>query len=224
MRHKVKGRKLGRTTSHRKATLQSLSIALIHERRIRTTVAKAKELRTFIEPLITRAKEDSMHNRREVFSRLQDKYAVTELFEEVGPKCKDRPGGYTRVVKLGFRVGDAAELALIELVDYNDVKPDQKQDSKKRTRRAGRAKSSTADESVKTTTESLSETKPAESSVEVDESAVQTSADFTVDQVKERIQSMNREEATAFASADERVTVKKALEKRLVSLDGDQSA
>jgi large subunit ribosomal protein L17 len=143
MRHLVKGRKLGRTASHRKATLTALAIALIEEHRITTTVAKAKELRRFIEPLITKAKVDTTHNRRQVFSKLQDKYAVTDLFEEIGPLAKDRPGGYTRVLKLGFRQGDGAELAMIELVDYNDNPPEVLEGKKKRTRRAGRSKKET---------------------------------------------------------------------------------
>ncbi|TVR17810.1 MAG: 50S ribosomal protein L17 [Balneolaceae bacterium] len=139
MRHQVRGRKLGRTKPHRKATLQALSCALIKERRIKTTLAKAKELRTYIEPLITTAKVDNTHNRRKAFSVLQDKYAVTELFEEVGPAAADRPGGYTRVLKLGFRLGDAADMAVIELVDFNDVQPEKKEAKKKRTRRAGKS-------------------------------------------------------------------------------------
>lgn len=139
MRHRVKGRKLGRTAAHRRATLKALSTALILEHRIETTLAKAKELRTYVEPLITRAKEDTTHNRRTVFSYLQNKYAVTELFDVVAPAAADRPGGYTRVLKTGFRVGDSAEMAVIELVDFNDVKPEGKSDKKKRTRRAGRS-------------------------------------------------------------------------------------
>lgn len=143
MRHLVKGRKLGRTAAHRKATLSALAIALIEERRIITTVAKAKELRRFVEPLITKAKVDTTHNRRQVFSKLNDKYAVTELFEEVGPLAKDRPGGYTRVLKTGFRQGDGAEMAMIELVDYNDTPPEVIKGKKKRTRRAGKSKKTT---------------------------------------------------------------------------------
>ena len=139
MRHKVKGRKLSRTASHRKATMRALTTALVKEHRIVTTIAKAKELRRFVEPLITRAKEDTHHNRKEVFSSLQDKYIVTALFDEIGPKCKDRPGGYTRIIKIGFRQGDGAEMSVIELVDYNDVKPEGKDTKKKRTRRAGKA-------------------------------------------------------------------------------------
>ncbi|PAU92697.1 50S ribosomal protein L17 [Aliifodinibius salipaludis] len=146
MRHLNKGRKLGRTPSHRKATLSALSVALIKEHRIVTTVPKAKELRTFVEPLITKAKEDTSHNRQQVFSKLEDKAVVSHLFDEVAQKAMDRPGGYTRVVKLGYRSGDNAQMAVIELVDYNDIQP---ADSKKKTstRRAGKSKktSSSAD-------------------------------------------------------------------------------
>ena len=175
MRHQVKGRKLGRTKPHRKATLQALSCALIKERRIKTTLAKAKELRTFVEPLITTAKVDNTHNRRKVFAALQDKYAVTEIFEEVGPAAVDRPGGYTRVLKLGFRLGDAAEMAVIELVDFNDVQPEKKAAKKKRTRRAGKANK------PETTTE---ETKPKEEASTKEKEKVKK-ADPVVDDVKE---------------------------------------
>ncbi len=144
MRHKVKGRKLSRTASHRKATMRALTTALVKEHRIVTTVAKAKELRRFVEPLITRAKEDTHHNRKEVFSSLQDKNTVSLLFDEVGPKSKDRPGGYTRVVKIGFRQGDGAEMAVIELVDFNDIQPEGKATKKKRTRRAGKSNTPTS--------------------------------------------------------------------------------
>lgn len=136
MRHLVKGHKLGRTASHRKATLQSLSAALVKEHRIVTTLAKAKALRPFVEPIITRAKEDTQHNRRTVFSKLNDKEAVTLMFDDVAQKAKDRPGGYTRIIKLGKRSGDNAKMAVIELVDYNDIKPKSKR-KKSRTRRSG---------------------------------------------------------------------------------------
>jgi len=123
MRHRKKGKKLGRTSSHRKRTLQALSNALIENKRITTTVAKAKALRPFVEPLITRAKEDTQHNRRQVFRHLQSNDAIEELFSEVSERVGDRPGGYTRIIKLGQRSGDGAELAMVELVDYNDVQP-----------------------------------------------------------------------------------------------------
>lgn len=146
MRHGIKGRKLSRTAAHRKTTMQSLAMALIREHRIVTTLAKAKELRGYVEPLITRAKEDSHHNRRQVFSSLQNKDAVTTLFTEIGPKSKDRPGGYTRVIKAGHRKGDGAELAVIELVDFNDIKPEGSASAtsgKKKTRRAGKSNTPT---------------------------------------------------------------------------------
>lgn len=123
MRHRKKGKKLGRTSPHRKRTLQALSNALIENKKITTTVAKAKALRPFVEPLITRAKKDTEHNRRQVFRHLQNNEMVSELFDEVAERVGDRPGGYTRVIKLGQRSGDGAEIALVELVDYNDVKP-----------------------------------------------------------------------------------------------------
>lgn len=145
MRHLVKGKKLGRTKSHRAATLSSLSVALIKNHRIVTTTAKAKELRRYVEPLITRAKEDNSQNRRKVFSKLKDKEAVSHLFDEVAQKAKDRPGGYTRVIKAGVRSGDSAELSVIELVDYNDIKPEESKKSKG-TRRAGKSKSSASDD------------------------------------------------------------------------------
>lgn len=186
MRHRVKGRKLGRTTPHRKATLRALSSALIREHRIETTVAKAKELRTFVEPLITRAKVDSTHNRRQVYSYLQDKVAVTELFETVGPAAADRPGGYTRVLKLGFRVGDAAEMAVIELVDFNDIQPEGKDSKKKKTRRAG--KSVKADDTEAAPKSKKGASKPV-TAAETSEAAVEevetTEAEDAVAEVKE---------------------------------------
>jgi large subunit ribosomal protein L17 len=140
MRHKVKGKKLNRTASHRKATLRSLSIALIKNERIVTTTTKAKELRRIIEPIITRAKEDNTHNRREVFSFLHDNKSTSKLFDEIAPKCASRPGGYTRVIKLGTRQGDGAEIAVIELVDYNDVRPDEAGAKKSKSTRRGGSK------------------------------------------------------------------------------------
>jgi large subunit ribosomal protein L17 len=159
MRHQVKGRKLGRSTPHRKATLKALSVALIDKKRIQTTLPKAKELRTYIEPVINRAKNDTTHNRRQAFAALQDKYAVTELFESVGPAVGDRPGGYTRVLKIGKRLGDSADMAVIELVDFNDVKPEKKESKKKRTRRAGKSVKSTQDDAPASEDEPVKEKK-----------------------------------------------------------------
>ena len=120
MRHNKKINHLGRTNTHRNAMLSNMACSLIKHKRIFTTVAKAKALRKFVEPLITKSKEDTTHSRRVVFSNLQDKYAVTELFKEVSQKIGDRPGGYTRILKTGNRLGDNAAMCFIELVDYNE--------------------------------------------------------------------------------------------------------
>jgi large subunit ribosomal protein L17 len=143
MRHGDKIKNLGRTASHRKALLTNLAIELIQHKRIVTTLTKAKALRTWIEPLITKAKDNSTHSRRVVFSYLQNKEAVTELFSTVAEKIASRPGGYTRVLKLGIRVGDNAEKAMIELVDFNEIYGKGKGEAAapaKKTRRAGGAK------------------------------------------------------------------------------------
>ena len=121
MRHNRSINHLGRQAGHRKALLANLASSLILKKRITTTVAKAKALKSYVEPLITKSKDDSTHSRRVVFSYLKDKAAVAELFRTVAPKISDRPGGYTRVLHLGFRQGDAAEMALIELVDFNEA-------------------------------------------------------------------------------------------------------
>jgi large subunit ribosomal protein L17 len=148
MRHGDKINNLGRTASHRKALLSNLAIQLIAHKRIVTTLAKAKSLRTYVEPLITKAKDNTTHQRRVVFSYLQDKEAVTTLFGDIATKVAGRPGGYTRIIKLGTRVGDNAETALIELVDYNEVygkgKGEAKEAAGKRTRRAGGGKKKAA--------------------------------------------------------------------------------
>ena len=120
MRHNKKFNHLGRTASHRSAMLSNMACSLIKHKRITTTVAKAKALKKFVEPLITKSKEDTTNSRRVVFSNLQDKLAVTELFKEISVKIADRPGGYTRIIKTGHRLGDNAEMCFIELVDYNE--------------------------------------------------------------------------------------------------------
>lgn len=145
MRHNKKFNHLGRQAGHRKALMSNMASSLILHKRIETTVAKAKALRKFVEPLITKSKNDTTHSRRVVFSYLKDKYAVTELFREVAPRIADRPGGYTRILHTGFRVGDAAEMCIIELVDFNDTyKAGAAAETKTRTRRSrGAAKKST---------------------------------------------------------------------------------
>jgi large subunit ribosomal protein L17 len=139
MRHGKKFNHLGRTASHRKAMLSNMAASLITHKRINTTVAKAKELKKYVEPLVTRSKVDSTHNRRMVFSYLQNKEAVTELFREVVVKVGDRPGGYTRIIKTGNRLGDNAEMCMIELVDFNDIYGNEKKEAKKSTRRSKKA-------------------------------------------------------------------------------------
>ncbi len=151
MRHGDKINNLGRTASHRKALLSNLACQLFEHKRIVTTLAKAKALRPYVEPLITKSKDNTTHQRRLVFSHLQDKDAVKELFDVISPKIASRPGGYTRVIKLGKRAGDNSELALIELVDYNEVYTKGKGETTtrgKRTRRAGGRKKGTAEETV----------------------------------------------------------------------------
>jgi large subunit ribosomal protein L17 len=145
MRHGKKIAHLGRTNTHRKAMLANMASSLIDHKRIQTTVARAKALKQFVEPLITRAKEDSTHNRRVVFRALRDKHAVTELFRTVAEKVADRPGGYTRIVKMGNRLGDNASMALIELVDFNEVYETNKPKKKSRRRGAKKATSAPAD-------------------------------------------------------------------------------
>ena len=143
MRHGKKVNHLGRQTAHRKAMLANMACSLIEHKRINTTVAKAKALKGFVEPMITKSKNDTTHNRRLVFSKLRQKEAVTELFRDVAAKVGDRPGGYTRIIKLGNRLGDNADMAMIELVDYNEIyKADNK--AKKTTRRSRRGGKATA--------------------------------------------------------------------------------
>jgi large subunit ribosomal protein L17 len=161
MRHGKKNNHLGRTTSHRKAMLANMATSLILHKRITTTLAKAKVLRGYVEPLLTKSKNDTTHSRRTVFSYLQDKDATTILFREIAEKIANRPGGYTRIVKLENRLGDNAEMAIIELVDYNTVYGvDTAAAAKKSTRRRG------ASAKAKTTTKEVA---PAEEAVVVEE-------------------------------------------------------
>ena len=145
MRHNKKFNHLGRTASHRKAMLSNMAISLIMHKRITTTVAKAKALKKYVEPLVTRSKDDTTNSRRVVFSYLQNKYAVTELFKTVAPKVGDRPGGYTRMIKLGSRQGDAADVCFIELVDFDENMAKAPKAAKK-TRRSRRSSSATPSE------------------------------------------------------------------------------
>lgn len=148
MRHNKKINHLGRTSSHRKALLSNMASSLIASKRISTTLAKAKALRTYVEPLITKAKDDSTHSRRVVFSHLQNKEVVSELFRDVAVRVADRPGGYTRILRTGNRLGDNAEMCIIELVDYNETMQKTAEEAAKpkrrRSRRGGAKKSDEA--------------------------------------------------------------------------------
>jgi large subunit ribosomal protein L17 len=159
MRHGDKIKNLSRTKAHRDALLSNLAVALITHKRIVTTVAKAKALRVYVEPLITKGKTNTTHQRRVVFSYLQDKAAITELFSTVAEKIAGRPGGYTRIIKLGARPGDNAETALIELVDFNDIYGKGKGETKETTKktRRGRAKKTTTKTEEATTEEKTEE-------------------------------------------------------------------
>ncbi len=178
MRHGNKINHLGRKTAHRKALLMNLSNALILHKRITTTVAKAKELRKHIEPLINKTKLDTTHNRRILFSYLQDKESIKELFGVIADKVANRPGGYTRIIKLGFRKGDAADIAMIELVDFNDVYVKETKETTTKTRRGRAKKSAVAAEEIATSNDLVEdvaeiETAPEEVAEEVSTDAVE---------------------------------------------------
>ncbi|MDR3219556.1 MAG: 50S ribosomal protein L17 [Dysgonamonadaceae bacterium] len=178
MRHNNKINHLGRTHSHREAMLSNMAVSLITHKRIFTTLAKAKELRKYVEPLITKSKDDTTHSRRVVFSNLRDKYAVTELFKEVSQKIGDRPGGYTRIIKTGNRLGDNASMCFIELVDYNELMlKDKKAPAKAKTRRSRRkADDATPNVEVKTTNQ-----KAAKVATPVEEAVVEAQAEIVAE-------------------------------------------
>jgi large subunit ribosomal protein L17 len=187
MRHGKKFNHLSRTSAHRKAMLSNMSASLILHKRIKTTVAKAKALKIYVEPLITRSKDDSTHSRRVVFSYLQSKEAVTELFREISVKVANRPGGYTRILKTGNRLGDNAEMCYIELVDYNEnLLKETKTKAKSTRRRRGGKKTSEA-----TTTETVVDTAVAEEEVVTEATTEETPvveevvAEETVEEVKD---------------------------------------
>ncbi|NWF90790.1 MAG: 50S ribosomal protein L17 [Ignavibacteriaceae bacterium] len=161
MRHGVKGRKLNRTHSHRAALMNSLTTSLLKYKRIKTTLAKAKEARKYAEAIITKARKNDLHSRRHVMRFVNDKDVVKELFNEVIPKIGDRPGGYTRITKLGNRIGDAASMAILELVDYNDVLTKKAEEHKEKKEAKKEAKAKQKNEEAETEKiASESETKP----------------------------------------------------------------
>ena len=159
MKHGKKVNHLSRKVAHRKSMLANMASSLIEHKRINTTVAKAKALKQFVEPLITKSKIDTTHNRRIVFSLLRNKYAVASLFRDVAIKIGDRPGGYTRVIKMGNRLGDNAAMAMIELVDFNEVYNAEKSEEKKSTRRSRSRRKGTSSKNVDPKVETLDETK-----------------------------------------------------------------
>ena len=197
MRHGKKIAHLGRTASHRKAMMANMASSLIEHKRINTTVAKAKALKKFVEPLITKAKSDTTHNRRVVFSALRNKYAVSELFRDIAEKVANRPGGYTRIIKVGSRMGDNAPMAMIEIVDFNDSYVTNKAAKKRSRRRSGKKKAdATASAAVvaESTKEVNEEMKTTEAVAQKEDKAKETS---TVKEVK----SKNQEDATEVPSA-----------------------
>lgn len=197
MRHGKKFNHLGRTSAHRQAMLSNMASSLIKHKRINTTLAKAKSLRVYVEPLITKSKTDDTNNRRVVFKYLQDKEAVTELFREVAPKIADRPGGYTRIIKTGFRKGDGGDTAMIELVDFNELytlaKPE------KKTRRSRRGGSKKAEELVENEVET----------VEQETTAVEEETPVVEETANEEIQTEGNENPENSAGETDAETEKK---------------
>ena len=197
MRHGKKIAHLGRTASHRKAMMANMASSLIEHKRINTTVAKAKALKKFVEPLITKAKSDTTHNRRVVFSALRNKYAVSELFRDIAEKVADRPGGYTRIIKVGSRMGDNASMAMIELVDFNDTYVTNKPAKKRSRRRGGKKKADApapAAAIAEATEELAEEVVDTVATEEVKEEAPTT--DATADNEEKAEQGEKAEEAT----------------------------
>lgn len=181
MRHGRKVNHLGRQASHRKALMSNMACSLIEHKRIYTTLAKAKALKVYFEPLVTKSKNDSTHSRRIVFTYLQNKDAVTELFRTVAPKVGDRPGGYTRIIKTGPRQGDAAEMCFIELVDFNELMLLEKAGAKKTTRRSRRSGTKKADGAATETQKTAPvETAAAETKAEVIDTPVADATDTSV--------------------------------------------
>lgn len=205
MRNRNKINQLGRTASHRNALMMNMANALITHKRISTTLAKAKALRGYVEPLITKSKDDTTHSRRMVFRHLQSKDVVTELFRTVAPKVGERPGGYTRIIKTGFRAGDSAEMCIIELVDFNEVyTTDQKAQASKKTRRSRRGSSSggTKETSTQEPTVVAAAAEAVEDAVEIVEDAVETVAE-TVEEVIETEETSEEESSEEETDTEE---------------------
>jgi large subunit ribosomal protein L17 len=205
MRHGKKDNHLGRTNTHRSAMLKNMTISLIQYKRIETTLAKAKELRKYVEPLITKAKNDTTHSRRTVFSYLQDKESIKLLFGEVAEKVANRNGGYTRIIKLGFRRGDNAEIALIELVDYNEnllAGTEEKAGKTRRSRRRGGSGSGNANEAGTSAVEVV-EAAPVAAVVETVAEEVAEPVAEVVEEATEAVAEVVEETPAAEASTEE---------------------
>ena len=202
MRHGKKFNHLGRTAPHRKAMLSNMASSLILHKRISTTVAKAKALRQYVEPLITKSKTDSTHSRRVVFSYLQDKETVKELFDEVSQKVNDRPGGYTRIIKMGNRLGDNAEMCMMELVDYNELLLADKEPAKAKTRRSRRSKKSTSTETAPVVEDAVTETAPVVVEDTVEEAEVIEAEAEVIEEPETKVEEEKVEEVEA-KSTDE---------------------
>lgn len=215
MRHRKKFNHLSRKSAHRKAMLANMATSLIMHKRIHTTIAKAKALRTYIEPLITRSKEDTTHSRRVVFSYLQSKEAITELFREISVKIADRPGGYTRIIKIGNRLGDNAEMCMMELVDFNEnllADKDAKKAKPTRRRRRGGKKKAAEDAVVEPVVEEISEeVVEIEAEDKAEEVKEEVKAEVEAEEIKEEVKEeveveevKAEEEAKVEASVDEK--------------------
>ena len=202
MRHGKKVNHLSRTSSHRKAMLANMACSLIEHKRINTTIAKAKALKKFVEPLITKSKSDTTHSRRMVFKSLRSKQGAAELFRDIAPKIADRPGGYTRIIKLGSRLGDNAEMAMIELVDFNELLLDGAA-PKKKSRRRGKKKAEGAvaetaevvEEVITEVAEEVKEETKAEEAVVTEEVKEEVVAETTEDVVEEKAPEAKAEES-----------------------------
>jgi large subunit ribosomal protein L17 len=206
MRHRKKLNHLGRTSSHRKAMLANMASSLILHKRISTTVAKAKALRIYVEPLITKSKTDSTHSRRMVFSYLKDKQAVSELFREVSPKIADRPGGYTRILKTGSRLGDNADMCIIELVDYNEnmlAAGREEKPAAKRRRRGRGKKAEQATPAAAAQQETAEEQKPEAGEMKKEQEAA------AEEKKEEAVAEEKKEEAAAEGKKEEAVAEEK---------------
>jgi len=215
MRHAKKNNHLSRKAPHRKAMLSNMACSLIKHKRIKTTLAKAKALRIYLEPLITKSKNDTTHSRRVVFSYLKQKEVVTELFGDIASKISDRPGGYTRIIRLANRIGDNSKLCFIELVDYNEVYVKESTDKKSKRRRS-RSKTKSKIDSSKN--ESLAKISEKEASSEKDINSVASEVDSEVSKSAETVSLPNQTES-ADSNNEEKVTETTNTEKKMDSND-----